>query len=272
MSELKLFNEYNAEEKAMAENPFYMNVVSAMVPIVQTEISKAFKPAVWGNLIEKINECIEGDTSGVFLKDLEEEGPGVQLFTLTAKFSPGDEKVLHVARTAMAIKRNEKGEIIAKGQLLVDITAQSVTKTTAQELTVFSNKDMMAKYRNRGETVLEKVSMSLIDLRSLDLVYKHLLLSVRDFVVRVDGEEVQSPFYIHENNNERNVVVSMKKLDSKTSEAAVTLTAGFEAGTDEALLTSNFFGTCTTSTNDESGNMQFMHITSNVQHILSARA
>lgn len=269
MSDLKLFNSLNPQEKKLEENPFYKKIAMALMPIIQTPINKAFKPVNWNALIEEINDTIENDETKSFVEQLKED-PTVYLFGVVVKYSsPAAENILYMARVGMAFQRNEKNEIVARGQLLVDIVVQSVTRTSAQELHGFSQKDMLSRYRTKGDIVLDKIATSIIDVRSLDTVYKHLLLLVKDFVVRVDGEETQSPFYML--NGENTAVVSMKKFDSKTSDAAVSMSAGFESGTEEALLTSNFFGTCTTSTNDPNGNLQIMHTTANVQHILSAR-
>lgn len=269
MSDLKLFNSLNPKEKVLEENLFYKKIAEAVEPIIQTPVSRAFKPVLWNSLIEEINDAIENDATNSFVEQMKED-PSVYLFGVVVKFSsPVSENILYMVRVAMAFQRDENNIIVSRGQLLVDVVVQSVTRTSAQELHSFSQKDMLSRYRTKGDMVLDKISVSLIDVRSLDAVYKHLLLLVKDFVVRVDGEETQSPFYMI--NDQDVAVVSMKKFDSKSSEAAVSITAGFEAGTEEALLTSNFYGTCTTSTNDPNGNLQVMHTTANVQHILSAR-
>ena len=265
MNDLEIFTRQTKEEKELLENPLYMDTVGSLIPIIQQDLNKAFKPQLWGNLINNINACIEADQ---FIEQSEED-ENIYLFGMVAKFSPSDDDVLHIARLAMAFKKNEEGEVTGMGQLLLDITVQSVGKTAHSELLKFNDMGMIEKYRTKGDLVTDKIVVSLNDVRSLDTVYKHLLLPVQDFVVRVDGEETNSTLYML--NKEKVAVVGMSKLNSKTSKCAASMTSGFESESDGAVLTTRFIGTCTTSTNDPSGNLQFMHTTVNVQHILSAK-
>lgn len=263
-NDLEIFTRHDKEEVELLDNPFYMDTVSAVIPIIQLDIDKAFKPVLWNDLIDRIDTCIQEDQ---FVEPSSED-PSTYLFGMVAKFSPGDKDVLHIARLAMAFKKNEEGEVTSRGQLLLDVTVQSTGRTTHSEMKKFGTEEMLEKYRLKGDSVIDKISKSLIDVRSMDTVFKHLLIPIQKFVVRVDGEETDHPLFML--NRDKVPVVSFAKMKSKTSNCAAYFGSSFEARSEGALLTSKVTGTCTTSSNDPSGNIQNLHTTVNVQHVLSA--
>lgn len=168
----------------------------------------------------------------------------------------------------MAFEKDESGTVVKRGQILIDTTVQSVGRTTMSELTSFRDKELLAKYKHRGEKVLSDLYISALELREMDTLYKHCLLALDEYKVRVDGAEIHPPFYLLDKNGQP--VITLKRFDSTKSAFAMTVQANLRAVSGDALLTTDIVAGCTTSTNDEALEIQHLHTTVNIRHILSA--
>lgn len=246
----------------ISEDPHFQGLLDALHPIIIAPANTALMPSEWEALLFCIHECIDEN------KFIAKDDEGNEVIRVMAKFESeyGKGSVLFI-KMLMAFKRDEKGVVIRAGELLVDIVSQVNKRSSSSELQKFNDIKFIEKYRKSGNKVYNAMTNSVTDPETLTTFFKHMLMQIQNSVINIDGVRTDVPVYLMQGENR---LVAASVFRTERSDLAMSLKAGISAQSGDALLTTEMTSVCTTSSPDENGIVQILHITNNIKHVLSS--